>query len=259
MMVFADNAPYAGENKALIAYDNAISSVFLDVDDNPSSPIRNTQDTYTYTAYRYAGASATTIVINCVMSRAPDYVAIACHNFDTAAGVITVETTGGSAKFLANDRAPIIVHTGQGDTAGQAIITIADAQPGLQIGVITAGTLLQMQRTAYQGFTPPSLNRNQERIGSVSDTGQYLGQLVTRTMYEASPSWDDLTPGWYRDNIEPFALATSSRPFVIAWRPADFPNDLVYGWRTGDVSPKNTGPAGLMSVSFEMQAVNHDR
>lgn len=250
------NAAYAGMNEAWVGYDNRAVSVSAS-SENPDNPAENTLDGNTFDHWSPASSGNRTLTFT--TSGTIDYIAIAAHTADTACNSITITANGSTVYTVSqfDGRAPIIVHTVERSATTWAL-TFNGAASTLQVGVVHVGRLLQMQRTEYDGFTPPNLNRDETRIPSMSESGHYLGQLLTRSFCETKASWEHLEPDWYRANMEPFAKETQTRAFFLAWRPSDFPRDVVYGWRTSRVEPKNSGPAGLMSTSFDMTAVSND-
>lgn len=125
---------------------------------------------------------------------------------------------------------------------------------GAYLGVLYLGQALQMQRAMYQGHTATNQAARNEIRPTRSEGGQWLGRSVVRRGYNGDYSWSNLTALWYRDNFQPFVEAAVTGPFFVAWRPETFADEVEFGWTEQDISPNNTGPRDLMSVSFTTTA-----
>lgn len=257
-------SPYAGSNKALIAYRNIVGIDNIYTTERWGANHQDAADGATWSGWETTGVNEAPYLR--ASSQDPvtvDYVALyytpgsAAPQFDKL--VVLSDGRQKAAIDYADlpDSGPVLVAIEPADITSIRVMFEGDIVSTPFVSVFAAGQLLQMQRTEYQGWTPPHLARQARRVPNVSDAGQYLGTTVTRVMSQASASWDHLDPGWYREQFDPFVRASETLPFFMAWRPEDFPGDLVYGWRTGDVSPKNDGQPDRMSVSMQMQAVTH--
>lgn len=260
-ILYETGAEYVGQNPALIGYQNysgtVVASSFV-----LSNPPENTTDGYTFDFWEAGGTGDQSLTFDFGSQSPVDYVAIAAHNL-VDAGVTSIEiaTSDGGAfvtryTTTAIENAPLVLHMVNRSHIKWRI-TFKGSASAVRIGVVYIGQLLQMQRTIYEGLSVPSLSREENRIPNLSEGGQFLGALITREFYKSNLSWENLTPAWYRENFEPFVLASQTQPFFIAWRPGDFPDEVVYGWRTNNVKPRNTGPVGFMSVGLDIEAVTN--
>lgn len=114
------------------------------------------------------------------------------------------------------------------------------------------GKALVMPLTIYGGHTPAALARQSVIRPATSEGGQWLGRTVIRQAYKTSVDFKHLHADWYRENFDPFVLAARDRPFFFAWRPNDYPYEVVYGWTEKDIIPSNTGKKDFMSVGFDI-------
>lgn len=127
-----------------------------------------------------------------------------------------------------------------------------------RLGVIYIGEMLQMQRPIYGGHAPLPLNRQTEIYNRLSEGGQFSSRAITRKGVATSYAWEHLTAMWYREFFDPFAKATRTTPFFIAWRPLTFPNEVGYVWTTQDPKPENMGVTDFMRVSLDVVGVGDD-
>jgi hypothetical protein len=61
-----------------------------------------------------------------------------------------------------------------------------------------------------------------------------------------------MTPGWYRQNFDPFLVAAKDSPFFWAWRPFSFATEVGYVWLRNDPKVVNQRTNGMMNVSLEI-------
>lgn len=122
-----------------------------------------------------------------------------------------------------------------------------------EIGVVYIGKVLAMQRMIYGGHSPGTLSRQTDIRPTRSEGGQFLGRSIIRQGLATSFQWENLKAQWYRDNFDPFVEAARTAPFFIAWRPEDFPREVIYCWTSSDISPSNQGVKDFMSVGFSAQ------
>lgn len=261
---FASGAPHSGSNKALIGYDDAtIAQSAVASSSQQGGAAANAFDGYTFDFWRPASSGSQTLGAQTSGTGPFDYIAIAAHNLSTQlGGPLEVQYDDGSNYVTVatlqpgdvTDDGAIFIHFPT-VSAGQWRLSLNAASTDLRIGVFYVGTLLQMQRTIYGGLNVPNLSREENVIPNRSEAGNFLGAIVTRESYRTSLQWENLEPDWYRNNFDPFVKVSRTTPFFLAWRPNEFPDEVVYAWRTGSVKPDNTGPSGLMSVSMDIEAV----
>lgn len=262
---FEASAAYSGSNAALIGYQDRVRGAVLTASSEQTNyPVENLADGLTFDFWKPSATGAWSIAVDMGAARTFDYVALAAHNLsgESNGDVVIAHSDDDSvyttAYTLANsaitDDSPILIHL-VSRTHRYVRISGSAASSDLAIGVLFVGELLQMQRNIYEGNAPAGLRRVDTTIPSRSDGGAFIGRFITRSFFEASHQWQHLTPAWYRANFKPFIAVSREWPFFIAWRPDDYPDEVVYAWRTSDVSPSNDGPTGYMSVSLDIQAV----
>lgn len=193
-----------------------------------------------------------TLTLTLPETRKADYIGIASH--DLAGFTIKYEYNDGASwveieEFLQPDNSTImLIHTEV--LAAQYRLTISGTGDVPRVGVVYIGKALAMQQPIYGGFTPP-ISPDVETRGNQSDAGQFLGVSVIRKTQPFSASWQHLTAPWFRKNMLPFLQTFETRPAFVSWRPADFPDEVVYMWRTSNPSGSNMGIKDYMEVSIQ--------
>jgi hypothetical protein len=159
---------------------------------------------------------------------------------------------------LQADDAPIMFLDGV-RSANAIRITISGSSSTMpRLAIAYAGEALAMERHIYGGHAPVNLQRDTVLQQPLSRGGQFLGQTFRRLGVTGSAAFKNLTPSWYRDNIEPFVKEARRFPFFWAWQPEDFPEDVVYGWLEDDPKPAYMGDIPLMQVSFKIRGIGYE-
>ena len=191
-----------------------------------------------------------------------DYLAIARHNLGSARLEVSVEgqaTDGGPWLELIGgqmlpDNGPVIFRFAPQSLYALRLRILAPAVP-VEIGVIYAGLLLTLQRRIYVGHTPLKYGREIQTANPRSISGAFLGRIVLGEKRVSSVALANLTPAWYRAQLDPFILAAQERPFFFAWRPGSYPHECGYAWLSEDPKPSNQRPNGMMQVTLEMEGI----
>lgn len=192
-----------------------------------------------------------------------DYVGIARHNFSSAGIAVSVETQEGLGDpwveviepFIPSDNNALILRF-IAQSAYGVRVKLGAGTSAAQAAVMFTGKLLASTQRVYVGHSPITLNRRVEIVSGMSESGNYLGRIVTGSNLTTSISLTHFKPDWYRDYFDPFVRAAQTTPFFFAWRPLQYPNETAFAWLTGDPQPSNMLPNGMMQVSLEMSGVN---
>lgn len=199
---------------------------------------------------RFTASSALTV----------DYCAIAFHDMATQGNSVSVEysTDGGSTWTTVNsttpsDNAPILFLFEAQSAADWRIVVSGGTIP--QIAHVMLGEVLAMQRSIYGGHSPITLSRNTVIRPNKSEGGGWLGRSILRKGFSTSFEWSNLKAAWFRANFDPFIESARRYPFVIAWKPNDYPDELAYCWTNGDIQPNNSGTKDYMDVSLDVEGL----
>lgn len=118
------------------------------------------------------------------------------------------------------------------------------------IGVLMAGTVLEMARPVYGGHSPAMLSSSSTVRPNVSESGEWLGASLIRQGRPVGINWRNLPAKWVRQNWHPFSEALKTSPYVFAWNPLRASADAIYCSSSDVPQPSNSGTRDLMTVSL---------
>jgi hypothetical protein len=285
--IFLAGLPADGinENNGLILWDSILTPSDFQASGDPGFPARNmwTPDTYQYwLGVGSIAMPANTLSDHVVLSNGGNEIVnclgIARHNFGTEQYVFVFQesTDGGSnwtditePKVVPDDK-PILEFFDDTNAGLFRIrltkFTTLFRQP--IIAHVKLGKALVLQRRTFLGHAPATLSKDVSRTQMTSESGQYLGQIITRSFRSGSIDQENNTADYVRENIAPFINHinghneqndTAPATFFYAWRPGDYPDEVVYAWTEDNVKPQNSatygGGGGLMSWSLRFGAI----
>ena len=188
-----------------------------------------------------------------------DYIAIARHNLRSPAEYRIQYIVGGSTVTIIDWRAvprrQALLFFLNEATPDTIRLSIRNNSQAPKIAVIYAGLATRMERGIYVGHTPITMGNQLTTVGSISESGQYLGEIIRREKYTTSVDLQNLTPQWLRDELLPFFQQRPRAPAFWAWRPDKYSAEVGYSWLVGDPRPSNQRPNGMMQVSFNLDAI----
>jgi hypothetical protein len=122
------------------------------------------------------------------------------------------------------------------------------------LGIVMLGKALTLPKRFYGGHAPITLNRTSQVIRNTTEGGYDAGVYHMRTGAATSVEVTNMEPSWIRLNIETLNRQLERQPFVFAWRPSTFPDDVAYCWLDAPIRATNSGPRDLMSLQFDFHA-----
>lgn len=244
-------------NEPLIGWHDLLhTGSVADIDAPSDAPRRNALNGLTYNYWRL-GTDMQTLEVSFGSSQPVDYVGIAAHTLGSTGRRVRVQRGTSNAHsetwFATSTDAPLMIYFPQASSSSWRVQV--EAGPEAYIGVVYLGRALRMKRRIYGGHTPASLSRQTDILPQRSVNGAFLGRSVIRRGIATTYAFNNLPADWYREHFEPFVQSALERPFFIAWRPDDHPEECVYAWTTGDIAPTNTGTRDFMSVSFAVEGI----
>ncbi len=205
-----------------------------------------------------------------------DYIGIAKHNIGSLGYAYKIQYSDDGLTWtdITSDAIPssddsILVYFDSSSHAQYRVLisTYGVTMKKPRIAHIKLGRALVLQRRIYVGHMPATLAKNVKKTTHGSESGQYLGQVVHRSYYQTSLSQENNSPAFVRENIVPFinhvnghtvTENTAPATFFFAWRPSDYPDEVIYGWTGDNIQPENQGGdtlGGRMSWSCNIEAV----
>jgi hypothetical protein len=193
-------------------------------------------------------------------NRDVDYIAVARHNFGSAAIAVSVEYFDDPAwveliapVLLAGDGPALFRFPPLAYAALRLRLQPGDAAPSA--AVVYAGQLLVLQRKIYVAHTPIPYGRKTKVTNARSEAGHFLGRIVLNQATATEVKLQNLTPAWYRAYLDPFIRQAVENPFFFAWRPGSYPREVGFAWLTDDPKPVNSLGNGMMSIELSMSGV----
>lgn len=230
-------------------------------------PASNMAEPSTYLRWVADSADAQTLTIAIAAADPIDYVAIAGHNLGSAQIAIAVdgatEETGSppapdwteivEESLVAGDE-PLILRFAPQAFASLRVRLAAGVLPATA-AVVYVGKLLVCERgLATDDHAPINLGRATRATNNRSESGQFLGRIVTGQTSQSSAAFAHLTSAWYRAEFDPFLRAAVEQPFFWAWKPSEFPRDVGYCWLTNDPVPMVSRATGRIAIDLQMGA-----
>jgi len=269
-IVFSDSLvasvanPQVDLNAPIFGYESFVTAAGVTSGNAATGyPITNIANISTASFWRASDTTQQYVTATINPAKTINYVGVARHNFATAGVAVSVETQEGlgdpwveviAAAIPANNNALIFQFTEQ--TAYGVRLKLAAGSAAPEIAVLFAGKLLVSTQRIYVGHSPMTLNRRTEVVSGMSESGNYLGRIITGSNLTTSVNLTHLEPDWYRDNFDPFVDAAQDTPFFFGWRPYSYPDEVAFAWLTNNPSPSNMMSNGMMQVSLEMSGVS---
>lgn len=191
-----------------------------------------------------------------------DYLAVARHNFGSGGMAVSVEVDeGDSVGFVAvtdplipADDSPLLFRFEAGSYVAVRLKIEAGSEAP-EAAVVYVGLILALQRNIYVGHTPIPFGRSTRVTNGRSESGNFLGRIVTGEHRESGVAIQNITPSWYRAYMDPFIAAAQEVPFFFAWRPSDYPLEVGYAWMTNEPRPTNARSNGMMAIDLQFSGV----
>lgn len=223
-------------------------------EENPATNMANPS-----TAFVWRATSNAQQDIDIDISAQIDYIGIARHNLQAVAE-IRIQFLVGGTYFTAFDweevpQRQVLLYLINEATPDGVRVSIRNNPTPPSIGVIYAGVSTRLQRNIYVGHTPITLGRDVSTVGSYSENGQYLGELIRRESRSTQVQLQNLTPEWYRDELDPFIAQRPRRPAFFAWRPGKYSAEVGYVWLSGSPRPSNQRPNGMMQITMDLDGI----
>lgn len=219
----------------------------------PASNLANPA-TYLYWQASATGAQTVDITFN---STTVDYLAICGHNFGTAGIAVTLQEGAGHTQLIASqsfsDDSPIIYRFVPGAKTTLRIAMAAGSAPA-RMAVVYVGKLTIFERGTQGGYTPLPFGVVNTIVNGESESGNFLGRIVTGAKAESKASFKYLSPSWYRAKMVPFVAASVNNPFFFAWQPVNCPSDCGFGWLSADPVP-TIDQIGYFHLDLEMTGI----
>lgn len=204
-----------------------------------------------------------------------DYIGLARHNFGEEGYIFSVDESSDQStwtpvttdKTTTNESSIIELFEERTTEFFRVKIEMTIDNSAPIVGHVKMGKSLTLQRRIYVNHTPAPLAASVKRQTLNSENGQFLGQIIKSKYHTTECVQENNTPQFVREFIVPFINHangivqipdTAPSTFFFAWRPEDYPEEVVYGWTNDNIQPLNQGNdmlGGRMSFSFKIEAI----
>jgi hypothetical protein len=137
-----------------------------------------------------------------------------------------------------------------------ALDVVADGASA-EIGVIYAGELLVLERSIKVDVQHANLYhaRQASVLAGMSESGNFLGRVLTSEWRESRADFAWFTPNWYRTYFDPFTEAAMTEPFFWCWNPDEYPDEVAFAWITETIVPETDPATRRVAASIAMRAL----
>lgn len=253
------------QDNPMLAWDNLMRRALLSGDPVAADgALQNAATWTTYDRWRPEGSGARRIEALIGAEEAPvSFLALAAHNLAAIGASVqwayALAETGGAWVDLAEIPAePGVMAWRFAPLAARRwrLTVSVPAGKAAHVGCLFIGAETILPTRVYAGFAPRIRPTEIDLDSNISEGGNLLGTAVVRmgstlgldlaylpAEFVRGPEFGRLID-WYN----------WGRGLYLAWRPAKYPQDLHYGWRSGSVlRPQNSGPQDFMSAGLAMR------
>lgn len=270
-LVLSPAAESLSLNNPLFLYRNFVTAAGIVADteeaDYPASNLANPL-THSQAQWRAADATAQYVTFTISETDPADCLALAAHNLGSAEIAIRADVLVGGIweefvpEMMPADDAPLIFRVEEQSVA-QFRIHLGAGNAPARIGYVALAPALIGQRRIFVGHSPITLARTTDVASGMSESSAFLGRVVLGEYNSTGIDLKNLTPDWYRENLDPFLRAARTSPFFFAWRPLDYPLEVGFCWLTNNPKPVNQRRRasasgqhhGLMSVQLQVNGI----
>lgn len=221
-------------------------------------PATNLANPATHLGWRATSTALQDLTVSS-LSMPISYIAIAKHNLGSAQCPVQVDVadptyrTVAGPVLLPDDTPAIFVFPEATPTDARLRIDTGSEAP--RVSVLYCGNALQVERRIYANHTPLKYAREIDVMSGLSESGNFLGRIVTRERRAAPVKFSLIDPDWYRENFDPFLISAKESPFFFAWRPATYPREAGFAWLTNDPKPVPEPPSNLVGIELQLAGI----
>lgn len=261
--VVPSGADYNANSPAILIENIVtIDNVVVSNSTQAAFPAENLANPATDLLWKGNSASVTqTITVTPASASPVDAVGIVGHNFNTANIQVKIRGDQGAgysdltSYVVPSSDGPIMFFLAPGVSYTNLRVSLVVGTTTPQIASIFMGRMIRLQRRLYVNHTPITMGERVDRVTGRGLNGAYLGSVVRGESRESRISLANLTPGWYREVLDPFIEAAKTSAFFWAWRPSTYPSEVGYCWIKGNPQPVNQRANGMMQVDIDVEGV----
>lgn len=245
------------ESKPRLCYKN-IATLYsvAATSEKEGFPATNMANSSTQFGWEASSTADQTITIDNSNRAEIDYIGIARHNLSQTGLEVRVRFEGVTVsdwKPVSNNQTLLFLFTVA--TPDVIHIDIRGATNAAKMSVLYVGESLQLERNIYVGHTPINYGRDRTVVTGVSQSNEYLGEIVLSQSLSNTVSLTNLTPAWYRESLDPFFAQSPRKPCFFAWYPSKYDTEVGYVWVEGNPRPVNSRANGMMDMQWSFRGI----
>jgi len=254
-------------NNGILGWINYVLPSNIQADSaNALFPVTQLANPSTYLYWLSLSTSMQRVIYTDNFENLIDYVGIAGHNFGTAGIGVKIEVAHAidssgdydwmdvTAEVIPSDDTPMMFRFTPGHYLAVSITLFPNGVVP-RMAVVYVGKLTIIERRMYVGHRIINYNSVANVVTGRSEFGQFLGRLSLGETTTSQIEFKNMTPQFYRSDLEPFRKAAITRPFFFAWRPSSYPHEVGYCWSMNDMNVQNTHANGFMSATLSVQGI----
>jgi Concanavalin A-like lectin/glucanases superfamily len=142
-------------------------------------------------------------------------------------------------------------------TTNYLLLELSNPDDPVEIGVVYAGELLVLERSVKVDVQHTNLYhaRQASVLAGMSESGNFLGRVLTSEWRESQAEFAWFTPDWYREFFEPFAEASMTDPFFWVWNPDEYPEEVAFAWITETIRPETDPATRRVAATIGMRGI----
>lgn len=231
-------------------------------------PITNALNGVTYLQWRGTSNEEQSIYVTLPDAQTADYIGVYGHNWGSRNTTVHLEYSLDGASWLpailptipdVNDNVFFLEFDPvTADLWRVRLVPVGSPlEDPPECSVLYLGQVLTIPRRIYVGHVPISMGREIDVGVGQSTNGQFLGRVLESVMFQTGANFENLTPQFVREEIDPWIRATLDRPFFWNWRPQRYDTECALAWFAGNSVPvpQNQRENGMMSCAFSLHGV----
>jgi hypothetical protein len=233
------NNPRIGWDNKL--FDGSITADYEETDYPASNILNESLGSY----WRSSDDSTTQNLSMQIDPATIDYCGIGGHNL--AGATIQLQRrddpgdpwTDVGSPFIPADNQAIMIYFTAVSSSSYWNIEIAPASgTAPRIASIYLGEMLTLSRKIWVGHKP-SLFDKDTNFYTGDAGGIYQGRVKEAVRHNLEFSQKQVSQSFLRNVLKPWIDVSLDRPFYFAWRPLNYPNEVVLAWLDRDIKPVN--------------------
>jgi len=253
-------------NRPILGYDNllTIDNVAADYElaAYPATNLAN-PSTAPQQGWRSSSTALQHITVTLATTTAIDYLALARHNLGSAQIPVTIEGLGADdggvwrvvveERLLPDDDPALFRFTPEVLIGIRAKMGSGLVAPRAAVGQV--GTLLNFPEGVTIGSVQLPFGRNRNIITGKTPKGDFLGRIINGGTRRGSVTIKNIDPDRFRDEVDPFLVASAARPFFWVAEPQKRPNEVGFAWLTSEPQPPTAYAGGAFDLSLELEGI----